>query len=111
MGAPKINEQTLSQIGEQYRFAGGSLTRITPVLKDGNPDPARPAVWHGTARAQIDTGEGILPLDLSFALPGDKTLAEALDAAPAAIDQSLENFLREQSRPHIAVPGQRLIGG
>jgi hypothetical protein len=83
----------------------GTLRRLTPVTRDGEPDPSRPVLFSG--QTQLLTPAGILPL--SFELPG-ATLSEALKHFPegvrAAIDQAIDEAreMRREAASRIVVP-------
>ncbi len=79
-------EQLKPDAGNLYReetytdMRAGSIRKLQPVTADGADDPARAPIF--TAVAQIMTPGGVLPL--SGEIPGAKTLAEAVEAFPAA---------------------------
>ncbi len=85
----------------------GSIRRLTPVQKDGSPDPARNTVFVG--ETSLMTPAGTLPLQ--FELPGS-TLEQAIAAFPDAASKAIEDTmqqLREMQREaasSLVVPGQ-----
>ena len=87
-------EQLKPDAGNLYReetytdMRAGSIRKLQPVTADGADDPARTPIF--TAVAQIMTPGGVLPL--SGEIPGAKTLAEAVEAFPAAVKAALEDL-------------------
>lgn len=83
----------------------GTIRKLTPVTRDGAPDPSRPTLFSG--QTQLLTPAGILPL--SFELPG-ATMAEALshfaDGVRAAIEQAIDEAkeIRRDAASRIVVP-------
>ncbi len=83
----------------------GTIRRLTPVTRTGEPDPSRPVLFSG--QTQLLTPAGVLPL--SFELPGT-TLSEALaqfsegvrEAIEQAIDEARE--MRREAASRIVVP-------
>jgi hypothetical protein len=62
----------------------GTVQRLTPVKRDGSPDPARATVFVG--QAQVMTPAGALPL--SFEIPAT-SLEEAAKGFAAAAEQAV----------------------
>ncbi|MGC8520517.1 MAG: hypothetical protein ACP5PN_01480 [Steroidobacteraceae bacterium] len=83
----------------------GTVRRLTPVTRDGSPDPSRPVLFSG--QTQLLTPAGILPL--SFELPG-ATLPEALakfsEGVRVAIEQAIDEAreMRREAASRIVVP-------
>jgi hypothetical protein len=83
----------------------GTIRRLTPVTRTGEPDPSRPVLFSG--QTQLLTPAGILPL--SFELPGT-TLTEALaqfsEGVRAAIEQAIDEAreMRREAASRIVVP-------
>ena len=92
----------------------GTIRRLTPVTRDGLPDPSRAVQFSG--QTQLLTPAGILPL--SFELPGT-TLAEALanfsEGVRMAIEQAIDEAreMRREAASRIVVPevGAGALGG
>jgi hypothetical protein len=96
----------------------GTIQRLSPVDKLGQPDASRPVLYIG--QTQLMSRMGALPL--SFEIPAT-TLAEALEKFAAAANQSLmdtmqkvEEMRREQASSLIVpdaggFPGGGLGGG
>ena len=92
----------------------GTIRRLTPVTRDGSPDPSRTVQFSG--QTQLLTPAGILPL--SFELPG-ATLTEALanfsEGVRMAIEQAIDEAreMRREAASRIVVPevGAGALGG
>jgi hypothetical protein len=90
----------------------GSLQRLSPVTRDGQPDSSRATLYVG--QTQVLTPAGALPLNFEIEAG---SLAEAVerfgDHAKAALQdtmQRLEEMRREQASSLI-VPGASGMGG
>jgi len=89
-----------------------SIRRLVPVKADGTPDESRETRFIG--HTQVMTQEGPLPLQCT--IPA-KTLEEAMEKFPEAINKVLEELLkkadefRRQQESRIVVPGQGPQGG
>jgi hypothetical protein len=83
----------------------GTIRRLTPVKKDGTPDPARPVVYMG--ETQIMTPAGSLPI--GFEIPA-ASLEEAAEQfgplAKEAIERTVHELqeLRRQAASSIVIP-------
>lgn len=90
----------------------GSIRRLTPVLPDGSPDPARPVLFSG--QTQLLTPGGVLPL--SFEIAAD-SLEEAMGKFPAAVREALEQAIEEaqemrrEASSRIVVPDAGAVPG
>jgi hypothetical protein len=92
----------------------GTIRVLTPVKKDGSPDPARSVAYVG--EAQLLTSVGALPV--SFEIEA-KTLEEAVakftEAAKDAVERTVRDLqeLRRQAASSILVPqgGMGGLGG
>lgn len=67
----------------------GTLQRLTPVLADGQPDPARPVLYVG--QTQLMTRMG--PLPLSFEIDA-QSLGEAAEKFGAAAEVALQDTVQ-----------------
>ena len=93
----------------------GSIRKLTPVTADGVEDGTRTPLF--TAVAQIMTPGGVLPL--SGEIEGAKTLGEAVEAFPKAIQDALADLRQEmeaiqrERASQIVVPGRDVppVGG
>jgi len=83
----------------------GTIRRLTPVKKDGAPDPAKPVLYVG--ETQVMTPAGTLPI--GFEIPA-KSLEEAAEKfgpeAKQAIERTAKELqeLRRQAASSIVVP-------
>jgi hypothetical protein len=68
----------------------GTIRRMTPVTRDGSPDPARPVLFSG--QTQLLTPAGVLPLGFEI---DAKTLDEAIQKFPAAVKLALNDAIEE----------------
>lgn len=68
----------------------GILRRMTPVKRDGSPDPNRAVLFIG--QTQLMTQMGALPVSFEIEARG---LEEALEKFPAAARQGIEETLEE----------------
>jgi hypothetical protein len=84
----------------------GTIRRLTPVLLNGDPDPARPVLYSG--QTQLLTPGGVLPLGFEIEAG---SLDEAIGLFPAAVRQALEQAIEEaremrrEASSRIVVPG------
>jgi hypothetical protein len=84
----------------------GSIQRLTPVQTDGTPDLARAQLFVGEAQLMSPAG----PVPLRTEIPA-KTLDEAIDQFPAAMQKAVEQLMAEiremqrQQSSRIVVPG------
>ncbi len=85
----------------------GTITRMTPVTADGEPDAGRPVRYIG--QAQIMTPMGAIPL--SFDIPAD-SLAAAVDGFAAEAEKAIERTIEEaremqrEAASQLVIPGQ-----
>lgn len=85
----------------------GSIRRLTPVDRNGNPDPGRAIQYFG--QTQLMTPVGTLPLNFEIAAG---SLAEAAqkfgEAAEVALQQTERELqqLQREAASSIVVPGQ-----
>ena len=114
-------EKLKPDAGNLYRedtytdLRAGTIRKLTPVTADGADDPSRTPVF--TAVAQIMTPGGVLPL--SGEIAGAKTLREAVEAFPEAIQAALADLRQEmeaiqrERASQIVVPGRDVppVGG
>jgi hypothetical protein len=90
----------------------GSIRRLAPITRSGEPDPSRPIIYSGMA--QVMTAAG--PMPLNFDIPGDNldevcdNFAQCAQEAVEDMAQKLEEMRRDQAS-QIVVPGQGTSGG
>jgi len=85
----------------------GTLTRLTPVTAEGEPDDSRSVQYIG--QAQIMTPMGTIPL--SFEIPAtslDEAVAGFAAEAEKAIERTIEEArqMQREAASSIVVPGQ-----
>lgn len=85
----------------------GTVRRLSPVNKDGSPDPHRRVVYVG--ETSLLTPAGTLPLQ--FELPGnslEQALSQFPDAANKAIQETMQQLreLQREAASSLIVPGQ-----
>ena len=92
MQLPEIRFDTNSLYREEVFTdrTAGTIRRLTPVLLNGDPDPARPVLFSG--QTQLLTPGGVLPLGFEIEA---KSLDEAIGLFPAAVRQALEQAIEE----------------
>jgi hypothetical protein len=92
MQLPEIRFDTNSLYREEVFTdrTAGTIRRLTPVLLNGDPDPARPVLFSG--QTQLLTPGGVLPLGFEIEAA---TLDEAIGKFPAAVRQALEQAIEE----------------
>lgn len=94
----QLNNATLNA-DELYReetytdLKVGSLHRLIPVTKDGQPDSTRSERF--TARTQVLTPAGPLPVQAEL---DATTIDEALQAFPSAIQAAVRDMINEAQR-------------
>jgi hypothetical protein len=111
----KLDDGNLYREETYTDLRAGSIRKLTPVTADGAEDAARTPIF--TAVAQIMTPGGVLPL--SGEIAGAKTLREAVEAFPAAIQDALADLRQEmeaiqrERASQIVVPGRDVppVGG
>ncbi len=83
----------------------GSIRRLTPVTREGEPDPARSVVYVGDT--QVMTPAGALPIAFEIGAPSLEKAAELFaPLAGEAIERTVRELqeLRRQSASSIVVP-------
>ncbi|HEX7054333.1 MAG TPA: hypothetical protein VF211_10435, partial [Burkholderiales bacterium] len=83
----------------------GTIRRLTPVKKDGTPDPAKPVVYVG--ETQVLTPAGALPIGFEIQAASLEEAAQNFGAqAKEAIERTVKELqeLRRQAASSIVVP-------
>ena len=86
-----------------------TIRRLTPVNLDGSPDDSRGPVFTGMTQLMSPNG----PIPIQCLIEGAKTLSEAADKLPAAIEKTVQAMIaeaeemRRQETSKIIVPGQQ----
>ena len=89
-----------------------TIRRLTPVMPDGSPDPARPTLFQGQTQLMSQMG----PIPVSCPIEA-ADMTEAMDKFPEAIGEAVERMIEEaremqrQESSRIIVPGQPPQGG
>ena len=102
---PKMDSDDLYREDVYSDRKVGTIRVMTPVKRDGSPDPARAAVFVG--QAQIMTPAGVLPL--SFEIEA-RNLSEACagfaDGAKVAFEETMKELqeMRRQQASSIVIP-------
>ena len=83
----------------------GTIRRLTPVKKDGTPDPAKPVLYVG--ETQVLTPAGALPIGFEIAAGSLEEAAQNFGSqAKEAIERTVRELqeLRRQQASSIVVP-------
>jgi len=83
----------------------GTIRRLTPVMKDGVRDPARPVLYAG--ETQVLTPAGALPIGFEIAAGSLEEAAEKFgQLAKEAIERTVKELqeMRRQAASQIVVP-------
>ena len=83
----------------------GTIRRLTPVKKDGTPDPAKPVLYVG--ETQVLTPAGALPIGFEIAAASLEEAAQNFGTqAKEAIERTVRELqeLRRQQASSIVVP-------
>ncbi len=84
----------------------GTIRRMTPVLGNGSPDPARPVIFVG--QAQVMTPMGAVPISFELDSPTlDGAIAKFGEAAELAVQQTMRELqeLRREQASSLVIPG------
>ena len=108
----KFNQQNIHQEEVFSDLTVGSISRLSPVKQNGEPDKTRQILFVG--ESQIYTQQG--PMPVQFPIDA-KNLQQAIEAFPTAmeafvahmVEQAKEMQRQEQSR--LIVPGSSAAGG
>jgi len=104
----KINPDNLYREESFTDLTYATIRRLTPVKIDGSPDESREAIFSGMAQLMSPNG----PIPVQCVIEGAKTLAEAADKLPDAIEKSVQAMIAEaqemqrQESSRIVLPGQ-----
>ena len=102
---PKMDSDDLYREDVYSDRKVGTIRVMTPVQRDGSPDPSRASVYVG--QAQIMTPAGVLPL--SFEIEA-RNLSEACvgfaDGAKVAFEETMKELqeMRRQQASSIVIP-------
>jgi hypothetical protein len=90
----------------------GTIRRMTPVMGDGQRDPARPVLYVG--QAEIMTNMGPMPINFDIeASTLDQAVAGFGVAAGAAVERTVQQIqeMRRQAASQLVVPQAGGMGG
>jgi hypothetical protein len=85
-----------------------TIRRLTPVKLDGSPDESREPIFTGMTQLMSPNG----PIPVQCLIEGAKTLSEAADKLPEAIEKTVQAMIaeaeemRRQEASKIVIPGQ-----
>jgi len=104
----KINPDNLYREESFTDLTYATIRRLTPVKIDGSPDESRESLFTGMAQLMSPNG----PIPVQCVIEGAKTLSEAADKLPDAIEKSVQAMIAEAEEMHrqessrIVMPGQ-----
>ena len=112
-GGPKVTDIKIDPKNLYKEEAFTDLTfatirRLTPVNIDGSPDESREPIFTGMTQLMSPNG----PIPVQCLIEGAKTLSEAAEKLPAAIEKTVQAMIaeaeemRRQESSKIIVPGQ-----
>ncbi|MBN1470266.1 MAG: hypothetical protein JW925_00670 [Syntrophaceae bacterium] len=85
-----------------------TIRRLSPVKLDGSPDDSREAIFTGMTQLMSPNG----PVPVQCLIEGAKTLSDAAEKLPAAIEKTIQAMIAEakemerQEASKIVIPGQ-----
>ena len=104
----KINVDNLYKEEAFTDLTFATIRRLTPVKLDGSIDESREAIFTGMTQLMSPNG----PVPVQCLIEGAKTLSEAADKLPAAIEKTVQAMvaeaeeMRREEASKIIVPGQ-----
>jgi len=104
----KVNKDNLYKEENFTDLTFATIRCLTPIKLDGSPDESREPVFTGMTQLMSPRG----PIPVQCVIEGAKTLSDALDKLPAAIDQTVKEMIEEakemqrQEASRIIVPGR-----
>lgn len=104
----KMNPDNLYREEAFTDLTYATIRRLTPVKIDGTPDDSREPLFTGMAQLMSPNG----PIPVSCVIDGAKTLAEATEKLPDAIEKAVQAMIAEaqemerQESSRIVMPGQ-----
>src|SRR5512137_2223799 len=105
----KINPDNLYREESFTDLTYATIRRLTPVKIDGSPDESREPIFTGMTQLMSPNG----PIPVQCLIEGAKTLSEAAEKLPAAIEKTVQAMIaeaeemRRQEASKIIVPGQQ----
>ncbi len=104
----KIDPQNLYKEEAFTDLTFATIRRLSPVKIDGTPDDSREPIFTGMTQLMSPNG----PIPVQCLIEGAKTLSEAAEKLPAAIEKTVQAMIaeaeemRRQDASKIIVPGQ-----
>ena len=104
----KINTDNLYREESFTDLTFATIRRLTPVKIDGSADESREAIFTGMTQLMSPNG----PIPVQCLIEGAKTLSEAAEKLPAAIEKTVQAMIaeaeemRRQEASKIIMPGQ-----
>ncbi|HDQ03076.1 MAG TPA: hypothetical protein ENN23_00650 [Deltaproteobacteria bacterium] len=104
----KVNKENLYKEETFTDMTFATIRSLTPVKVDGSADENRERIFTGMTQLMSPNG----PIPVQCVIEGAKTLDEAMDKLPAAIDKRVQAMIEEakemqrQEASRIVVPGQ-----
>ena len=104
----KVNKNNLYKEEAFTDLTFATIRCLTPVKIDGSPDESRERIFTGMTQLMSPKG----PIPVQCVIDNAKTLEEALDKLPAAIDKTVKAMIEEaremqrQEASRIIVPGR-----
>lgn len=105
----KIDPQNLYKEEAFTDLTFATIRRLSPVKLDGSPDDSREPIFTGMTQLMSPNG----PIPVQCLIEGAKTLAEAAEKLPAAIEKTVQAMIaeaeemRRQEASKIVIPGQQ----
>lgn len=113
-GGPKVTDVKIdpNNLYKEEAFTDltfATIRRLSPVKLDGSPDESREPIFTGMTQLMSPNG----PIPVQCLIEGAKTLSEAADKLPEAIEKTVQAMIaeaeemRRQEASKIIVPGQQ----
>jgi hypothetical protein len=104
----KVNKDNLYKEETFTDLTFATIRCLTPVKIDGSTDESRERIFTGMTQLMSPKG----PIPIQCIIEGAKTLSDALDKLPGAIDKTVQAMVEEakeiqrQEASRIIVPGR-----
>jgi len=104
----KINVDNLYREEAFTDLTLATIRRLSPVKLDGSPDESREPIFTGMTQLMSPNG----PIPVQCLIEGAKTLSEAAEKLPAAIEKTVQAMIaeaeemRREEASKIVIPGQ-----
>ncbi len=113
-GGPKVTDVKIdpNNLYKEEAFTDltfATIRRLSPVKLDGSPDESREPIFTGMTQLMSPNG----PIPVQCLIEGAKTLSEAAEKLPAAIEKTVQAMIaeaeemRREEASKIIVPGQQ----